>query len=71
MLVKRKDFEDVNAKWVTLFSIPVTQASDMNFTVVDFYNAYGTTYVYAIVPVFLQTQIISGEPVQVDRKSVV
>ena len=66
VLVKRKDAEDVNAQWLTLFSIPITQASDMDFTVVDFYNAYGTTYVYAIVPVFLQTQIISGEPVQVE-----
>ena len=66
VLVKRKDFEDVNAKWVTLFSIPVTQASDMNFTVVDFYNAYGKTYVYALVPIFLQTQIINGQSVQVE-----
>ena len=64
VLVKRKDLESAANPWVTLFAIPISQASDMNFTVVDFYNAHGHTYTYAIVPVFIQTQ--SGVQVEVE-----
>jgi hypothetical protein len=66
ILVKRKELDNINAKWITLFSIKITQASDMDFTVVDFYNAYGKEYVYAIVPIFLQQQTISGQTVYVE-----
>lgn len=64
ILVKRKDAYDIAAKWLTLFSIPITQASDMNFTVIDFYNQYGKTYQYALVPVIIQEQ--SGVEVEIE-----
>ena len=64
VLVKRLDTEDVKQTWVTLFSIDIIEASDMNFTVVDFYNRYGRIYQYAVVPVLLQTQ--SGVSVEVE-----
>lgn len=66
VLVKRKEVLTVSTDWLTLYSIPIHQASDMNFTVVDFYNVYGRDYVYAIVPVFLQQQTISGQTVYVE-----
>ena len=56
VLVKRKDAEDPKAQWITLASIPVNRAADMDFIHIDFYNRYGDTYVYAIVPVLTQVQ---------------
>lgn len=64
VLVKRKDTGNAINPWVTLFAIPINQASDMNFTVIDFYNAHGHSYIYALVPIFIQTQ--SGVQVEVE-----
>lgn len=66
VLVKRRDINDVTGAWITLYSKPIYQASDMNFTVIDFLNVYGKEYSYAIVPIFLQNQVIHGETVQVE-----
>lgn len=64
ILVKRKDINDVTNTWLTLFSIPISQASDMNFTVIDFYNQCGKTYQYALVPIIVQMQ--SGVEVEIE-----
>ena len=64
ILVKRRDVADVSGKWLTLYSVPITQASDMDFTFIDFLNQYGKTYQYALVPVLAQNQ--SGVIVQIE-----
>lgn len=64
ILVKRQDIADVSGTWLTLHSQPITQASDMDFTFIDFLNQYGKTYKYALVP--LLTQIQSGVEVEVE-----
>ena len=64
ILVKRQDVSDVSGTWLTLHSQPITQASDMNFTFIDFLNQYGKTYKYALVPLLTQTQ--SGVEVEVE-----
>ena len=64
LLVKRQDVADVSGSWLTLYSQPVTQASDMDFTFIDFLNQYGKTYKYALVPLLTQTQ--SGVEVEVE-----
>lgn len=64
VLVKRLDVDDVTGKWVTLFGKVINQASDMNFTFVDFFNRHGKTYQYAIVPVLTQQQ--SGITVEIE-----
>lgn len=64
ILVKRQDVADVSGAWLTLYSQPITQASDMNFTFIDFLNQYGKTYKYALVPLLTQTQ--SGVEVEVE-----
>ena len=64
ILVKRQDVADVSGTWLTLYSQPITQASDMNFTFIDFTNQYGKTYKYALVPLLTQTQ--SGVEVEVE-----
>lgn len=64
ILVKRQDVADVSGVWLTLYSQPITQASDMNFTFIDFLNQYGKTYKYALVPLLTQTQ--SGVEVEVE-----
>lgn len=64
ILVKRQDVADVSGTWLTLYSQPITQASDMNFTFIDFTNQYGKTYKYALVPLLTQTQ--SGVDVEVE-----
>ena len=64
LLVKRQDVDDVSGDWLTLYSQPITQASDMNFTFIDFLNQYGKTYKYALVPLLTQTQ--SGVEVEVE-----
>lgn len=64
ILVKRQDVADVSGDWLTLYSQPITQASDMNFTFIDFTNQYGKTYKYALVPLLTQTQ--SGVEVEVE-----
>ena len=64
ILVKRQDVADVSGRWLTLHSQPITQASDMNFTFIDFTNQYGKTYKYALVPLLTQTQ--SGVEVEVE-----
>ena len=64
ILVKRQDVADVSGTWLTLYSQPITQASDMNFTFIDFLNQYGKTYKYALVPLLTQTQ--SGVEVEVE-----
>ena len=64
ILVKRKDLEDVTGTWLTLFSINITQASDMNFTVIDYFNRCGREYQYALVPIMVQDQ--SGISVEIE-----
>lgn len=64
LLVKRKDVSQVGSQWLTLHSVPITQASDMDFTFIDFLNQYGKTYQYALVPVLAQDQ--SGVIVQIE-----
>ena len=64
ILVKRQDVADVSGAWLTLHSQPITQASDMDFTFIDFLNQYGKTYKYALVPLLTQTQ--SGVEVEVE-----
>ncbi len=64
ILVKRLDKSDITKTWLTLFSIDINNASDMNFTVVDFYNRYGREYQYALVPVTVQNQ--SGVEVEIE-----
>ena len=64
LLVKRQDVADVSGDWLTLYSQPITQASDMDFTFIDFLNQYGKTYKYALVPLLTQTQ--SGVEVEVE-----
>ena len=64
ILVKRRDVADVSGKWLTLYSVPITQASDMDFTFIDFLNQYGKKYQYALVPVLAQNQ--SGVIVQIE-----
>ena len=64
LLVKRQDVADVSGAWLTLHSQPITQASDMDFTFIDFLNQYGKTYKYALVPLLTQTQ--SGVEVEVE-----
>ena len=64
LLVKRQDVADVSGAWLTLYSQPITQASDMDFTFIDFTNQYGKTYKYALVPLLTQTQ--SGVVVQIE-----
>lgn len=64
ILVKRQDVADVSGAWLTLYSQPITQASDMDFTFIDFTNQYGKTYKYALVPLLTQTQ--SGVEVEVE-----
>ena len=64
ILVKRQDIADVRGTWLTLYSQPIAQASDMDFTFIDFTNQYGKTYKYALVPLLTQTQ--SGVEVEVE-----
>ena len=66
VLVKRKDINDVTGAWLTIYSKPIIQATDMNFTIIDYLNRYGVTYAYAIVPIFIQSQTIHGETVEVE-----
>ena len=64
ILVKRQDVDDVGGGWLTLYSQPISQASDMDFTFIDFLNQHGKTYKYALVPLLTQTQ--SGVEVEVE-----
>lgn len=64
ILVKRLDTSDITMTWLTLFSIDIETASDMDFTVIDFYNRYGREYQYALVPVMIQNQ--SGVDVEIE-----
>ena len=64
LLVKRQDIDDVSGNWLTLYSQSVEQASDMDFTFIDFLNQYGKTYKYALVPLLTQQQ--SGVEVEVE-----
>lgn len=64
LLVKRKDVSQVGSQWLTLHSVPITQAGDMDFTFIDFLNQYGKKYQYALVPVLAQNQ--SGVIVQIE-----
>ena len=64
LLVKRQDIDDVSGGWLTLYSQPISQANDMDFTFIDFLNQYGKTYKYALVPLLTQTQ--SGVEVEVE-----
>ena len=56
IIVKRKDVNDVSGTWLSLYEKSITQASDMNFTFIDFLNVYGKKYQYALVPVLTQNQ---------------
>lgn len=64
VVVKRKDVNDVSGTWLSLYEKSVVQASDMDFTFIDFLNQYGKTYQYALVPVLEQNQ--SGVIVQIE-----
>lgn len=64
ILVKRKNVDDTNATWETLFEIPVTDTSSLNFTVLDYFNKSNVNYTYALVPVLTQNQ--SGVSVEVE-----
>ncbi len=64
IVVKRKDFGDASGTWLPLYEQAITQASDMNFTYIDFLNQYGKTYQYALVPVLTQDQ--SGVIVEIE-----
>lgn len=66
ILVKRLDVNDVTQTWLTLFSIDVESASDMNFTVIDYYNRYGKEYKYALVPIMVQNQGTVESPIYVE-----
>ena len=56
LLVKRQDTSDTSGNWLTLYSQSITQASDMDFTYIDFLNQHGKTYRYALVPLLTQQQ---------------
>lgn len=56
VLVKRREANTSNAQWLTLCSIPIERADDMDFIFTDFLNQYGKTYEYAVVPVIQQNQ---------------
>jgi hypothetical protein len=64
ILVKRQDVDDVNHKWISLYSKSINNAGDMNFTFIDFFNQYGKIYQYALVPVITQQQ--GGVSVEVE-----
>ena len=64
ILVKRRDVDDVSGEWLTLYERAITNATSMNFVFVDFFNQYGKTYEYALVPVMTQTQ--SGVLVEIE-----
>ena len=64
VLVKRRDVNDTSGEWLTLYAQPITNASSMNFIFVDFFNQYGKTYEYALVPITTQTQ--SGVLVEIE-----
>jgi hypothetical protein len=66
ILVKRLDKSNVSNSWLTLFSIDVNEASDMDFTVIDFFNRYGREYQYALVPVMVQNQGTTSDPIYVE-----
>lgn len=61
ILIKRKRIDSPYAEstWTTLFEIPIeaTQQSRLTFTVNDFTNVYGATYVYQLVPVITQGDV--------------
>jgi hypothetical protein len=56
ILVKRQNVDDVQHNWITMYSKAINNASDMNFTFIDFFNQYGKIYQYALVPVITQRQ---------------
>lgn len=64
IVVKRKDLGDASGTWLPLYEQAITQASDMDFTYIDFLNQYGKTYQYALVPVLTQNQ--SGVIVEIE-----
>ena len=64
ILVKRVDTSDPTSSWLTLYAKTIAQASDMNFTFIDFFNQYGKTYQYALVPILTQQQ--SGVTVEIE-----
>ncbi len=64
IVVKRKDLGDASGTWLPLYEQTITQASDMNFTYIDFLNQYGKKYQYALVPVLTQNQ--SGVIVEIE-----
>lgn len=64
IVVKRKNLSDVSGTWLPLYEQIITQASDMDFTYIDFLNQYGKTYQYALVPVLAQDQ--SGVIVEIE-----
>lgn len=64
IVVKRKDLGDASGVWLPLYEQTITQASDMDFTYIDFLNQYGKKYQYALVPVLTQNQ--SGVIVEIE-----
>ena len=64
IVVKRKDLGDASGNWLPLYEQTITQASDMDFTYIDFLNQYGKIYQYALVPVLTQNQ--SGVIVEIE-----
>lgn len=57
LIVQRSRTDSGDGSWVTLFEIPIENQSELNFTVNDFTNISGATYVYKIVPILNQSGV--------------
>lgn len=65
--VKRRRLDDVTETWITLFEIPVVEAEDLSFTVIDHFNQHRVEYVYGLFPVILQGETeVEGVPTESD-----
>lgn len=49
--IKRRKLNVANSNWITLKTIPINTADDLNFVFNDLLNAYGIQYEYAFVPI--------------------
>lgn len=57
LIVQRSRTDSGDGSWVTLFEIPIENQSELSFTVNDFTNISGATYVYKIVPILNQSGV--------------
>lgn len=55
--VQRKRTDYGTGEWQTLFEIPIEDQGELTFTVRDFTNVNGATYVYRLVPIVLKDGI--------------